>query len=343
MQQHLSVVGIDLAKRVFHVAGMDETGKIVLRKRLTREALLPFIARLPPVVIGMEACGGAHYWGRRFREHGHTVKLIAPQFVKPYVKSNKNDPADAEAICEAVTRPTMRFVPIKEVDQQDLQALHRARERVVKARTALVNETRGLLGEYGIVLPQSVTKFRHTFLATLEAERAKLTPLSTEFFAQLYEEFCALEKRLAYYTEKLEAISAAHPVCQRLETIPGIGPLTATALVAAVSDTSAFKNGRQFAAWLGLVPRQHSTGGKTRLLGISKRGDVYLRKLLVHGARATLRWVGLKADRRSQWLRGLLERRGKNKTAVALANKNARIAWVLLTTEQVYTREAAAA
>jgi transposase len=342
MQQQLSVVGIDLAKRVFHVIGMDERGTIVLRKRLTREALLPFVARLSPVLIGMEACGGAHYWARRFREHGHTVKLIAPQFVKPYVKSNKNDPADAEAICEAVTRPTMRFVPIKEVEQQDLQALHRARERVVKARTALVNEIRGLLGEYGIVLPQSVTKFRHTFMATLEAERAKLTALSQELFRQLYEEFCALEQRLAYYTEKLEALSAAHPVCQRLETIPGIGPLTATALVAAVSETSAFKNGRQFAAWLGLVPRQHSTGGKARLLGISKRGDVYLRKLLVHGARATLRWVGLKADRRSQWLRGLLARRGKNKTAVALANKNARIAWVLLTTEQVYSSEAAA-
>ena len=177
MQQQLSVVGIDLAKRVFHVAGMDDRGKIVLRKRLTREALLPFIARLPPVVIGMEACGGAHYWGRRFREHGHTVKLIAPQFVKPYVKSNKNDPADAEAICEAVTRPTMRFVPIKEIEQQDLQALHRARARVVKARTALVNEIRGLLAEYGIVLPQSVTKFRNGFLATLEAERAQLTAL----------------------------------------------------------------------------------------------------------------------------------------------------------------------
>jgi transposase len=343
MQQHLSVVGIDLAKRVFHIAGMDDRGKIVLRKRLTREALLPFIARLHPVVIGMEACGGAHYWARRFREHGHTVKLIAPQFVKPYVKSNKNDPADAEAICEAVTRPTMRFVPIKEIEQQDLQALHRARERVVKARTALVNEIRGLLGEYGIVLPHSVTQFRHAFLATLEAEQTKLPPLSAAFFAQLYEEFCALEQRLASYTAKLEAISAAHPVCQRLETIPGIGPLTATALVAAVSDPSAFKNGRQFAAWVGLVPRQHSTGGKARLLGISKRGDVYLRKLPVHGARATLRWVGLKADRRSQWLRGLLERRGKKKTAVALANKNARIAWVLLTTDQVYTREAVAA
>src|SRR5215217_7338356 len=198
MKQKATVVGIDLAKRVFHPVGMNETGHVVLKKRLTREALLPFIAQLPPVIIGLEACGGAHYWARRFQAHGHTVKLIAPQFVKPYVKSHKNDPADAEAICEAVTRPTMRFVPIKEIDQQDLQALHRARERVVKARTALVNEIRGLLGEYGIVLPQSVTKFRHTFLATLEAERAKLTPLSTEFFAQLYEAFCAREKRLAY-------------------------------------------------------------------------------------------------------------------------------------------------
>src|SRR5262252_2709339 len=343
MQQNLSVVGIDLAKRVFHVAGMDETGKIVLRKRLTREALLPFIARLPPVVIGMEACGGAHYWGRRFREHGHTVKLIAPQFVKPYVKSNKNDPADAEAICEAVTRPTMRFVPIKEVDQQDLQSLHRARERVVKARTALVNEIRGLLAEYGIVLPQSVTKFRQTFTQTLETERAKLTPLSAELFAQLYDEFGVLEKRLTSYTDKIAAIGAAHPVCQRLMTIPGIGPLTATALVAAVSNASAFKNGRQFAAWIGLVPRQHSTGGKPRLLGMSKRGDVYLRTLFVHGARATLRWLRLKTDRRSTWLRGLMDRRGKNKAAVALANKNARIAWVLLTTDQVYSAEQAAA
>jgi len=343
MQQQLSVVGIDLAKRVFHVAGMDDKGKIVLRKRLTREALLPFITRLSPVVIGMEACGGAHYWARRFREHGHTVKLIAPQFVKPYVKSNKNDPADAEAICEAMTRPTRRFVPIKEVEQQDLQALHRARERVVKARTALVNEIRGFLGEYGIVLPQSVTKFRSGFLATLEAERAKLTALGQELFGQLYEEFGALEKRLAYYTAKLEAISAAHPVCQRLETIPGVGPLTATAMVAAVSDVTHFQNGRQCAAWIGLVPRQHSTGGKPRLLGMSKRGDVYLRTLLIHGARATLRWIGLKTDRRSQWVRGLIDRRGKNKAAVALANKNARIAWVLLKTDAVYIAEDAAA
>ena len=343
MKQKATVLGIDLAKRVFHLVGMNETGHVVLKKRLTREALLPFIAQLSPAIIGMEACGGAHYWARRFRGYGHTVKLIAPQFVKPYVKSNKNDPADAEAICEAVMRPTMRFVPIKEVEQQDLQSLHRARERVVKARTALVNEIRGLAMEYGLVFPHSITKLRHTFAATLEAEQDKLTPLSAELFRQLYDEFGTLEKRLAYYNEKIAAICAAHPVCQRLETIPGIGPLTATALVAAVSDASHFKNGRQFAAWIGLVPRQHSTGGKARLLGISKRGDVYLRTLLVHGARATLRWVGLKTDRRSQWVRSLIERRGKNKAAVAVANKNARIVWALLTTDQVYTAEHAAA
>src|ERR671932_948583 len=204
MKQHPRVLGIDLAKRIFHLVGMDDAGHIVLKKRLTREALLPFIAQLPPVIIGLEACGGAHYWARRFHAHGHTVKLIAPQFVKPYVKSHKNDPADAEALCEAVTRPTMRFVPLKEIDQQDLQALHRARERVVKARTALVNEIRGLGMEYGIVLPHGVTKFRHAFMATLEAERAKLTALSQELFGQLYEEFGTLEKRLAYYTAKLE-------------------------------------------------------------------------------------------------------------------------------------------
>ena len=333
----VSVLGIDSAKQLFHVVGMDDTGTIVWRKRLTRGALMPFIAQLPPMVIGMEACGGAHYWARRFRRHGHTVKLMAPQFVKPYVKSNKHDMADAEAIAEAVTRPTMRFVPIKELAQQDFQALHRVRERLVKARTALINEIRGLLGEYGIVLPQGVTKFRHGLLPILEQEQAKLTALGREIFRQLYEEWLILEKRLTYYNEQLETIGRTHPVCQRLLTIPGIGPLTATALVAAVNDATHFKNGRQFAAWLGLVPRQHSTGGKPRLLGISKRGDRYLRKLLVHGARATLRWVKLKSDRRSQWAQALIKRRGTNRAVVALANKNARIAWVLLVTDQVYT------
>jgi transposase len=198
MKKNLRVLGIDTAKQIFHVVGMDDTGTIVLRKRLPRGALMPFIAQLSPVVIGMKACGGAHYWARRFREHGHTVKLMAPQFVKPYVKSNKHDMADAEAIGEAVTRPTMRFVPIKEVAQQDLQALHRIRERLVKARTALINEMRGLLGEYGIVIPKGIAQFRQALLSTLEQEQAKLTELSRNVFRQLHEEWLALEQRLAY-------------------------------------------------------------------------------------------------------------------------------------------------
>jgi len=336
MAQAITVLGIDLAKLVFHVVGMDDAGHVILRKRLTRSALLSFIANLPPLRIGMEACGSAHYWARQFREHGHDVRLIAPQFIKADVKSPKNDARDAEAICEAVTRPTMRFVPIKRVEQQDLQALHRIRERLIKARTALVNEIRGLLSEYGIILPQRLTKFRALIVEKLEADQAKLTALSTEVFRHLYEEFLALEKRLAYYHEKLTAIGQAHPECQRLQTIPGIGPVSATALIAAIGDVTQFKNGRQLAAWLGLVPREHSTGGKPRRLGISKRGERSLRKLLVHGARATLRWVDTKSDDRSRWLKALIARRGKNRATVALANKNARIAWALLAHNQEY-------
>jgi transposase len=340
MKRDISVVGIDIAKRVFHLVGLDERGKIVLRKRCSRGEVLPLLANLGPTTIGMEACGGAHYWARCLREQGHEVKLMAPQFVKPYVKSNKNDMRDAEAIAEAVTRPSMRFVPIKDVAQQDIQALHRVRERLVTARTALVNEMRGLLAEYGIVLPRGVAKFRQELMSTLEAEHTKLTPLGQELFHKLFAELGKLDAELAYYQDKLEALAHAHPVCQRLLTIPGLGPLTATALMAAVSDAGVFKNGRQFAAWLGLVPKQYSTGGQTRLLGISKRGDSYIRKLLIHGARATLRWAKTKADRRSQWIRGLLERRGWNRTAVAVANKNARIVWALLHRGGVYGENA---
>jgi transposase len=340
MTQELSTVAIDLAKKVFHLVGADTTGKILWRKRLSRNALMPFIAQLPPVLIGMEACGGAHYWGRRFREHGHEVKLMAPQFVKPFVKSNKNDMRDAEAIAEAVTRPTMRFVPVKDVAQQDIQALHRIRERLIGERTALVNEVHGLMNEYGIVIPKGVPKFRQAVVDKLESEKDKLTPLSQELFWKLLEEFAALEQQIAFYQEKLDSLAKTHPECQRLMTIPGVGPITATALIAAVGDVEVFKNGRQFAAWLGLVPRQHSTGGQTRLLGISKRGDSYLRKLLIHGARATLRFAGLKTDGRSRWIQGLLERRGWNRTAVAVANKNARIVWALLSRGGLYQERA---
>jgi transposase len=341
MEQKLSVLGIDIAKQVFHLVGMNEQGTILLRKRLYRAQVMAFIAQLPPALIGMEACGGAHYWARRFREHGHEVKLMAPQFVTPYRKANKNDMRDAEAIAEAVTRPTMRFVPVKSVAQQDLQALHRVRERLMKARTALINETRGLLSEYGIIVPQGAATFRQHVLEKLATEDAKLTPLSLELFRQLLEELGTLEARVATYDAQLAQVAQAHPVCQRLMTIPGLGELTATALVAAVSDAAQFNNGRQFAAWLGLVPRQQSTGGKPRLLGISKHGDSYLRKLLVHGARSCLRWVDRKHDRRSQGVQALRDRRGWNRAAVALANKNARVAWVLLCTEEIYRTAAA--
>jgi len=337
MQHELSLVAIDLAKKIFHLVGADTTGKILWRKRLTRHTLLPFITPLPPVTIGLEACGGAHYWARKFHQPGHTVKLMAPQFVKPYVKSNKNDMRDAEAIAEAVTRPTLRFVPTKDVDQQDIQALHRVRERLIGERTALVNEVHGLMHEDGLGLPKGVAQFRQAVVDKLGSEQEQLTALSQEMFWKLVEEFVALEQQRAYYQEQLEALATTHPECQRLMTIPGIGPITATALVAAVGDMGVCKNGRQLAAWLGLVPRQHSTGGQTRLWGISKRGDSYVRKLLIHGARATLRWVQLKTDDRSRWMRRLLERCGWNRTAVAVANKNARIVWALLCRGGVYS------
>jgi transposase len=317
MAQKINVLGIDIAKLVFHIVGMDDTGHVVLRKRLARSELLHFIAMLPPVLMGMEACGSAHYWARRFREHGHEVRLMAPPCVKAYVKSPKNDTRDAEAICEAVTRPTRRFVPVKQLAQQDIQALHRIRARLIKARTALVNEIRGLLSAYGMVLPQGIATCRTAVVRQIEAEQAKLTPLSTEVFWHLSEEFLALERRVAYDDEKLQALARAHPVCQRVQAIPGVGPLTATAVLAAVPDASHFKNGRQLAAWLGLVPREHSTGGKPRLLGMSTRGEVSRRTLLVHGARATLRWVDTTQDDRHRWLKALIARRGKNRAAVA--------------------------
>lgn len=340
----ISVLGIDLAKLVFHVVGMNSRGKVVLRRRVYRGDLREFVLTVDKrTVIGMESCSSANYWGRQFQTLGYRVRLVAPQFVKPYVKSNKNDTVDAEAIAEAVSRPTMRFVALKSVAQQDIQCLHRARERLVKTRTALVNEMRGLLGEYGIVLPKTISKFRMAFVEKLDGSDNDLTSLSRKMFWELYDEFLQLEKRISQFEKRLLAIAKAHPECRRLQTIPGIGPLTATALLAAVGDVSCFKNGRQFAAWLGLVPRQHSTGGKSNLLGISKRGDVYLRKLLVHGARTTLRWVEGKDDRRSQWASKLKERRGANRTAVALANKNARAAWVVLSRQEEYKTYAVAA
>lgn len=339
----ISVVGIDLGKRVIHIHGEDASGRAVLKQRVSRESLIRLMSNFPSCLIGMEACGGAHDWARRLMALGHDVRLISPQFVKPYVKSNKNDVVDAAAICEAVRRPNMRFVPIKGLEQQDVQSLHRARSLAVSHRTAQVNQMRGLLMEYGIVLPKGVASLRKLLPGVLEDAENGLTPMFRELLAGLYRELLHLDERIACYDVRIGALAEASEPCRRLMTIPGIGPMVATALVAAVADAKVFGDGREMAAWLGLVPRQHSTGGKARLLGISKRGDVYLRKLLIHGARAALRFSGGKQDWRSRWASGLAERRGQNIAAVALANRNVRTAWALLTRGEDYHLDQAGA
>ena len=336
----IATVGLDIAKQFFQVHGVDAEGRVVLRKKLRRNQVASFFANLPPCVVGLEACCGSHYWVRVLSRSGHRVQLIAPQFVKPYVKSNKNDANDAEAICEAVSRPHMRFVPAKSVEQQDIQSLHRVRSRLVSSRTGLANQIRGLLAEYGIVLPQHVSQLRRGLPLLLEDATNELTPFSRRLFAFLRDELLSLEEKIKALDEQIASVYRASEPCQRIAAVEGIGPLTATALVAAMSDGKAFKNGRQFAAWLGLVPRQHSTGGKARLLGISKRGDTYLRTLLIHGARSVVSRASRKTDRRSQWIADKQRRLGTSKACVALANKNARIVWSLIAREEVYRRAA---
>ena len=328
----IKVLGIDIAKRVFQLHGVDAKGKIVLRKRLPRHQLLNFIANLPPCLIGIESCSGAHYWARQFQVYGHVVKLIPPQYVKPYVKTNKNDANDAEAICEAVSRPNMRFVSIKEEAQQDIQSLHRFRQRVVQQRTALVNQIRGLLTEYGIIIPQGIGHIRKTLPQVLENQEGYLTSLALEVLCDLHQELLSIDAKVKSLDKRLNQLCQKIEACQRIQQVEGIGPLTATALVAAIGDISHFKNGRHLAAWLGLVPRQYSSGNRQVLLGISKRGDRYLRTLLIHGARA---FISL-ARKRSSWLENLIKRCGKQKAYVALASKNARIVWSLLAKQSVY-------
>ena len=337
----LAVLGIDIAKQSFQLHGVDCNGVTVLRKTLNRKKLCSFIAKLPVCTIGIEACGGANHWARVFQGFGHTVHMMAPQFVKPYVKSNKSDAADAEAICEAVQRPTMRFVPAKSVAQQDLQSLHRIRSQAVARRTAQANQIRGLLMEYGLVIPQGIVYIRKSIPAMLEDGENELTAMFRELLSDLYDEMVHLDTRIKTLENKLKALCSQNEDCQRLLTIPGVGLLTATALVAAIGDINAFKNGRELAAWLGLVPRQHSTGGKPTLLGISKRGDTYLRTLLIHGGRTVVRVADKHRDQRSQWVRQLDARRGKNISAVAVANKNARVAWALLSQKTTFQTRAA--
>jgi transposase len=320
---------------VFQVHGTDEKGKAVLKKQLKRAQMLPFFANLRPCRIGMEACGGAHYWARKLQALGHTVQLIAPQYVKPFVKRNKNDAADAEAICEAMTRPNMPTVPIKNASQQAILSVHRARQGFVKARTAQANQIRGLLAEYGIVIPKGIGHIAKRVPEILEDGENDLPGSFRLLIERLADHLKELDRQVGELEVQIQLWHRDNSASQRLAKIPGIGPITASATVASVGDARNFKNGRQLAACLGIVPRQHSTGGKSTLQGISKRGDTYLRTLLIHGARAVIR-VAERNPNADPWLKNLLARRHKNVAAVALANKNVRTIWALLAHDRDY-------
>ena len=328
--EQVTTVGIDLAKRVFSLHGVDRNGLVVLRKTVKREQLMAVIAALPPCRIGMEASAGAHEWARRFSTLGHEAKLMAAKFVIPYRKNGKNDGNDAEAICEAVGRPTMRFVPVKSAEQQAILALHRTRQGFVTERTACVNRIRALLTEFGVVLPLRPETVRREALAHAEG----LPVLARRMLEDLRAHLGLLDERITAYDAELEAQARLSEQAKRLMQIRGIGPLTALAIVATVGNARDFKSGRQFAAWLGLTPRQHSTGGKSRLGHITKRGDAYLRGLLVQGARSALHTAAAHEDHLSRWACTLQERRGYGRTLVAIAAKNARIDWALLSREQ---------
>ena len=344
MNQHnekreITVVGIDLGKTWVQVIGQDASGQVCLDRKMKPKALRACLCKLPSCLVAMEACGRAHHWARTLQGYGHEVRLIAPQFVKPFVKTNKNDRADAEAICEAVQRPSMRHVGIRTVAQQDQQAVHRIRSLAVGQRTAQVNQIRGLLAEYGTEIAQGRHHVRRALPGILEDAENALSPGFRECLGELYEVLVSMDARIEQLDRQIERMAHADEQACRLMTIPGVGPMTATALLAAVGDIRAFRNGRELAAWLGLVPRQHSTGGKDRLLGISKRGDRYVRSLLVHGARSVIRWADRRQDRQSQWIRRLTDRRHINVATVALANRMARIAWALLAHQEVYQRD----
>ncbi len=333
----LKRLGIDLAKSVFQVHGVDDTEQPVVRKAFNRSQLRKFLMNLEPTLVGMKACGGAHHWARELQAMGHDVRLIAPQFVKPYVKSHKNDIVDAEAICEAVSRPSMRFVTIKTVDQQAMQSVHRVRSRIVKSRTMLINEIRGMLAEFGIVINSTgVSAVRKALPFILEDGENSLSFSLRELLGSMYEELVEIDKRLEKFNLQLSNHAKVDERVARLQQLPGVGPITASAIVAAVGDAKQFKTGRDFSAWLGIVPNQHSSGGKSILGSISKRGDKYLRTLLIHGARSCVKVTEGKTDRRSEWVSELLKRRNKNIATVALANKHARIIWAMLTRNEDY-------
>lgn len=332
----ITTIGLDLAKNVFHVVCCDERGKLVNKRMLKRRQVLAFFAELEACRIGMEACAGAHYWARQLEALGHEVILIPAQYVNAYVRGNKNDYNDALAISEAASCPQMRRVAVKTREQQDIQALHRLRERCVQMRTGLCNQIRGLVGEYGLVCPQGVAVLRRQIPAWLEDGENGLSDLFRRLLSESYTQLQSLDAHIAFYTEELERQGQQNTVCQRLQTIPGFGPIAASVFYSQVGDGQAYRRGRDVSAAVGLVPRQHSSGGKETLLGISKRGDRYLRSLLVHGARAVVARAAKKQDRLSQWINRIRAQRGFNKAAVALANKLARIGWAVVAHNTVY-------
>jgi transposase len=337
-------VGVDLAKNVFQLHGVDRHDKPVWKKSLRRGQWLQELHRrvAPEAEIGMEACAGAHHWGRQLRARGYRVKLMAPQFVKPYVKSNKSDRNDAEAICEAMSRPSMRFVELKSVEQQDIQAVHRVRAELIKQRTAKANQIRGLVGEYGLVAPVRIGQLRKALPEWLEDATNGLSDRFRRLLAGLAEDLRGLDERIEVLDDELAAIVRETPAAQRLLALRGVGPTIATALVAALGTGESFARGREFAVAMGLTPKHHGTGGKERILGISKRGDGYLRHLLVHGARAAVRTAKGKTDPLSRWINALLAHKHSNVVTVALANKTARMAWALIRHDVDYDPQLAA-
>jgi transposase len=332
----ITTIGLDLAKNVFHAVCSDEQGKVVRKNRLKRSQVLAYFATLPTCLVGMEACASAHHWARELGALGHQVKLIPPQYVKPYVRGNKNDYNDALAIAEAVIRPEMHFVAVKTTEQQDIQALHRLRERRLADRTALCNQLRGLLAEYGLILPTGVNLLRRSLPELLEDGENGLSDLFRRLLAQSYQQLQTLDSHIDHYTQEMKRQSQQDEACRRLQTIPGYGPIVAGVFRSVVGNGEAYRRGRDVSASLGLVPRQHSSGGKEVLLGISKRGDRYLRSLLVHGARSVVIRAAKKDDRLSRWINKVKAERGFNKAVVALANKMARIGWAVVVNKTVY-------
>lgn len=326
----IKFLGIDLAKSVFQLCGLNQAGKVVFSKRLRRDKLLQEITQLPKCQIAVEACTGAFYWQREFENVGHTVKIIAPQFVKPFIQGQKNDSNDAKGIAIASMQPTMKFVPTKSPEQQDIQALHRARQRIVNHRIATVNQIRGLLLDRGIVVGKAVSRLRKAVPLILEDACNGLSTRMRRTIAELYDLMRHLDTRVAYFDEEIDAVFRESAACQRIAKVKGIGPKTATAIIAAIGTGNEFKNGRHFAAWLGLVPRQRSSGDRQVLMNITKRGDQHLRTLLIHGARAVVRTCNNQSNLFNDWVHDLKERRGYNKATVAVANKNARIVWSIL-------------